>query len=193
MHQPNSRAGSLIPLFSTVCAGIALLSALPGIVASLTGSASTVGLLLATLACVAVGTIAGIWFLKRSIANPLGEIADVLEDLSSGEGDLAKDLALPGNSEVASIGSGYNAFMRRLRDMLDLIRRQAIRIAFESVQLRKQLMAAAADTEKQETLARDISSSCVTVTSTAEDVADRAEHLNTTASKHFEAAKDSEA
>ena len=191
-HQAPS-SGSLLPLFATICAGVALLSALPAIIVSLTAEQPALGLLGATVLAAGIGMLIGIIVLKRSLANPLGDIAAVLADLGSGQGDLAKDLTLPGDSDLGIIGRSYNAFMRQLRDMLDLIRRQAIRIAFESVQLRKQLMAAAADTEKQETLARDISSSCVTVTSTAEDVADRAEHLNTTASKHFAAAKDSEA
>jgi len=191
--QQASRSGSLIPLFATVSAGIAVLSSLPTIVTILAGGTASLNLLLATLACAIAGMGIGVWILKRSLATPLGEIAAVLDDLSSGAGNLAHDLSVQSHSDIGLIGRGYNAFMRQLRDMLDLIRRQAIRIAFESVQLRKQLMAAAADTEKQETLARDISTSCVTVTSTAEDVADRAEHLNATASKHFEAAKASEA
>ena len=128
MSQPNPqtrRAGSLVPLFVTLCGGIALLTALPTIIATLSGAMSSVVVLATTLACAAAASIAGVWFLKRSFANPLGEIASVLEDLSAGEGDLARDLSVQGEGEIGVIGRGYNAFMQRLRQMLDMIRNQA--------------------------------------------------------------------
>lgn len=188
----SASTGTLLTLLSFVSVVIAVITALPVIVGTLFGSFGETTLLIATLIAAVLAVTGGVWFLHRAIVAPLGMVADVLEDVSTGAGDLAHDLQLNADAEFGMISRGYNDFMKRLRDMLDLIRRQAILIAFESVQLRKQLAAATADTEKQEMLARDISSSCASVTDTAVNVSERATQLNNTASRHFEAAQNSE-
>jgi len=71
--------------------------------------------------------------------------------------------------------------MTNLRTLIDMIRGQTVLIASESVQLKQHLTTAATAAQTQESLSRDISSSCGAVTDTVVDVAHRVERLNLSA------------
>ncbi|MGE5385446.1 MAG: methyl-accepting chemotaxis protein, partial [Betaproteobacteria bacterium] len=105
---------------------------------------------------------------------------------------LAQNLELSNNSVLGLIGRNYNAFLGKLREMLDIIRRQAVRIAVEAVRVKDHLSNAAAGTEKQEALARDISVSCAAVTDTAVNVSSRAAALNAVAQNRLDDARHSQ-
>ncbi|HRE16698.1 MAG TPA: methyl-accepting chemotaxis protein [Rhodocyclaceae bacterium] len=172
-----------MPFIAGICAGIAIVSLLPFLGAALTGSGGAPsGTLIFIAVVVALVTVAvATLLLRRALLAPLTEISQIIEEAASGEGNLSRDAELKANGELRAVGQNYNSFMKKLRDLLDLIRRQAIRIAVEAVQVKQHLGDAATSTEKQEALAREIAVSCASVTETASDVSSRAAALNASA------------
>ena len=189
MHQ--ARPGDITSLLIVVLGGVAIATALPILIASLISGPAGAGwtIPLVTLLCAATAIALGTLYLRRALANPLVKISGVLANASSGQGNLAENVTLPPESHLASIGLSYNTFVAKLRDMLDVIRRQAIHIAADAVSVKDHLASAAAGTEKQEALARDISISCAAVTDTASGVSSRATALNENATSRLEDAR----
>jgi len=129
--------------------------------------------------------------LRKTLAKPLLDIALSVQDATE-KGNMARDLPERPHVETSLLSRNYNGFLAKLREVFDLVRRQAIRIAREAVQVKDYLNVAAATTEKQEALVRDISASCAAVTDTASGVAGRATTLNEVAEQRLEDAKHSQ-
>jgi len=190
----NGEKNSLTPFLVVVLVVCTLLAALPAVLFVLFSvSAPGWGLALLSLACALVAIIAGTLLLRRRLLKPLRDIAAVVEKASSGQGDLSQNLPDGHDSEIGQIRRNYNAFLAKLRDALDLIRRQAIHIASEAVMVKIHLTTAATTTEKQEALAHKISVSCAAVTDTASGVSKRASSLNQVAKERLDDAKHSQA
>lgn len=188
----SKSVGNLTPLLVSTLGGIAAITALPSLYLLLFPSNPGWSFTLTTFLLAIAASAIGVAVLRRALLNPLREIAGAIAEASSGQGNLANNLQLSSQSELGLIGSNYNSFLAKLRDMLDLIRRQAIRIAVEAVRVKDHLTTAAASTDKQEALARDISVSCAAVTDTAGRVSSRAVSLNSAAMSRLEDARHSQ-
>jgi len=189
----NKNTAGLTPFLAVTLGLCALLAALPAVLFVLfSASAPGWGLVLLSLACALIATFAGTLLLRRRFLKPLRDIAAAVEKASSGQGDLSQNLPDGSDSEIGQISDNYNSFLAKLRNALDLIRRQAIHIASEAVWVKTHLTTAAATTEKQEALAHKISVSCAAVTDTASGVSKRANSLNQVAQERLDDAKHSQ-
>jgi methyl-accepting chemotaxis protein len=56
--------------------------------------------------------------LKRSVSNPLEELIQKTKDLSSGNGDLTKELSFKGNDEIAQASQSVNTFIQKVRQLI---------------------------------------------------------------------------
>jgi len=184
-------ARSLTPLLVTVLAASTLLSALPSLLILIGVQASWI-IPVSSLVLAAVAVVIGVIILRRAVLAPLDTIAEAIEQAASGQGNLTKNLEIGSHSSFAPLSGHYNNFLAKLREMLEMIRRQAIRIASEAVRLKDHQSGAATSSEKQESLARDISTSCAAVTNTATGVSSRALSLNSAAMRHLEDARHSQ-
>lgn len=57
--------------------------------------------------------------LVRSVTRPLNEIRDRMKNLASAEGDLTSELSIDTHAELIELAGGFNAFLARLRDMIN--------------------------------------------------------------------------
>lgn len=57
--------------------------------------------------------------LVRSVTRPLDEIRDRMRSLASAEGDLTRELEIDTHAELIDLAGGFNAFLARLREMID--------------------------------------------------------------------------
>ncbi|MGF2685973.1 methyl-accepting chemotaxis protein [Marinobacter sp. DUT-3] len=57
--------------------------------------------------------------LVRSVTRPLNEIRDRMKNLASAEGDLTRELSIDTHAELIELAGGFNAFLARLRDMIN--------------------------------------------------------------------------
>ena len=187
----NHSTGSLTRVLAGILGCCTLVAALPALLFFLFYRTATPGwgLPLLSLLCAIAASAVGVGILQRLLVKPLREILGVVEEAASGQGNLSQNLPSGKDNEIGSIISNYNGFLAKLREALDLIRRQAIHIATESVRVKDHLSLAATTTEKQEALARDISISCAAVTDTAGGVSNRAASLNEFAQDHLDDAR----
>ena len=186
---------NLRPLLYGMVAFVAIATALPLLLHLITSGFDAPLGFVSALSMIVLGTlalIAGCLVIGRKIVPPLNDVNRILEKAASGDGDLATDVDVHETSPIGGIGRNYNTLMSKLRQLIDLIRSQTVLIASESVQLKQHLTTAASGAQQQESLARDISTSCAAVTDAAVNVAQRAAALNETASLHLEGAQASE-
>lgn len=57
--------------------------------------------------------------LVRSVTRPLDRIRDRMINLASAEGDLTRELTIETHSELIALADGFNAFLAKLRDMVN--------------------------------------------------------------------------
>ena len=186
--------GWLLSIGFGVLGLVTLVTALPSLYVRLTlgPGAPGWGLPLATVAFAVLAATLAVLHLAHGLLAPLARLADLLAKAGTGDGDLSRDLDLPPGARLGPLARSYNAFVAKLRLMLDTIRRQAVKIAAESVRVKDHLTQAVASTERQEALARDIRASCSEVTETASGVAGRAATLNLASRGRLEEARRSQ-
>ncbi|MCK7552298.1 methyl-accepting chemotaxis protein [Marinobacter goseongensis] len=68
---------------------------------------------------VSVLSILVLVLLVRSVTRPLNEIRDRMKSLASAEGDLTRELSIDTHAELIELAGGFNAFLARLRDMIN--------------------------------------------------------------------------
>jgi methyl-accepting chemotaxis protein len=83
-------------------------------------TASSLGRLQLTLGIVvSIIAIFAIYLLVRSIIAPLKLIQSRVENLASNEGDLTQSLAVDSHAELIALGGGFNAFIAKLKYLID--------------------------------------------------------------------------
>ena len=73
---------------------------------------------------VALAALAAV-FLSRSISRPIIKTAAVLRDISEGEGDLTKTIAVKGKDEIADMSRYFNLTLEKIRNLIISIKQQA--------------------------------------------------------------------
>ncbi|WP_111497360.1 methyl-accepting chemotaxis protein [Marinobacter bohaiensis] len=61
--------------------------------------------------------------LVRSVTRPLDQIRDRMSNLASAEGDLTQELEIDTHAELIGLADGFNAFLAKLRDMINDLKR----------------------------------------------------------------------
>ncbi|KAA1173170.1 methyl-accepting chemotaxis protein [Marinobacter salinexigens] len=70
----------------------------------------------AVVVIVAIGLLI---LLVGSVTRPLDEIRNRMRNLASAEGDLTRELAIDTHAELIDLAGGFNAFLARLREMVN--------------------------------------------------------------------------
>ncbi|MBU2873706.1 methyl-accepting chemotaxis protein [Marinobacter salexigens] len=64
----------------------------------------------------------------RSVIRPLEVIRDRMNNLSSAEGDLTRELDIDTHAELIELAGGFNAFLARLREMINDLKAVNVRV-----------------------------------------------------------------
>ncbi|WP_028865379.1 methyl-accepting chemotaxis protein [Psychromonas aquimarina] len=84
--------------------------------ADMSSMAQSLGSLQLTLGIlVSVAAVFSIWIVIRSIISPLKIIQSRVENLGSAEGDLTQTIEVESHAELIALGSGFNAFISKLK------------------------------------------------------------------------------
>nr|WP_236237903.1 methyl-accepting chemotaxis protein [Pseudomonas faucium] len=67
---------------------------------------------------VAVLGVLMMWLTARSVSRPLLHVAQVLEDIAEGEGDLTRRLAYPGRDELGRLSRAFDRFLEHLQPVI---------------------------------------------------------------------------
>jgi len=61
-------------------------------------------------------------FLSRSISKPIVNVVDTLKDISEGEGDLTKRIAVRSDDEIGDLSNYFNKTMEKIRNLIGIIK-----------------------------------------------------------------------
>jgi methyl-accepting chemotaxis protein len=99
---------------------------------------------------------ASAWWLRRRLVAPLDDLRQRLDDMASGEGDLASELPESGPGELAAVARSFNRFLAQLRPIFADVRRQAVNVAFESARVASRMKDSSAIAARQQALTETI-------------------------------------
>jgi len=78
------------------------------------------------IAVLAIIITAGILFLILSnIIRPIVHVTDTLKDISEGEGDLTRTIAINSKDEIGSLAHYFNRTLEKIKDLVIIIKRQS--------------------------------------------------------------------
>ena len=64
-----------------------------------------------------------VWLMARSVTRPILSVANMLEDIASGEGDLTRRLAYDKKDELGQLASWFNRFLDKLQPTIAEVKR----------------------------------------------------------------------
>ncbi|MDR0456225.1 MAG: methyl-accepting chemotaxis protein [Treponema sp.] len=64
-------------------------------------------------------------FLSRSISKPIVRVADTLKDISEGEGDLTRSIAVSSKDEIGDLALYFNKTLEKIKNLIVLIKQEA--------------------------------------------------------------------
>jgi methyl-accepting chemotaxis protein len=67
----------------------------------------------------------GIFFMAKSISNPIKRLSSMLKDLSEGEGDLTKEISITSKDEIEDLAHYFNLTIGKIRNLVQVIKREA--------------------------------------------------------------------
>jgi methyl-accepting chemotaxis protein len=70
--------------------------------------------------------IAAALFFARSISRPIIKVANNLKDISEGEGDLTRSIAVSSRDEIGSLALYFNKTLEKIRNLIVTIKKEAI-------------------------------------------------------------------
>ncbi|HPQ68794.1 MAG TPA: methyl-accepting chemotaxis protein [bacterium] len=91
----------------------------PEIVAPINSIAMSL-LLVGSIALIVL-IVAMVLIITRSISNPINQTADMLRDISEGEGDLTVQLDVTSDDEIGKLSEYFNQFVKKLRNSIQQV------------------------------------------------------------------------
>jgi methyl-accepting chemotaxis protein len=76
-------------------------------------------------AAVLVMVVLAALFLSNSISKPIVKVADTLKDISEGEGDLTRSIAVNSKDEIGSLALYFNKTLEKIKNMIVTIKKEA--------------------------------------------------------------------
>ena len=113
--------------------------------------------------------------IMRSITRPLREVADALQNIAGGEGDLTQQLTYKGNDEIGELSQSFNTFTDKLRTIIIDLQQTAGVLQQSSSELDKAARNSLDSSERQLQETEQIATSMNEVTYSVQEVAKNAE------------------
>ncbi|MHB8709406.1 MAG: methyl-accepting chemotaxis protein, partial [Desulfuromonadales bacterium] len=122
------------------------------------------------IGAIAVALIAALLF-SRTLTQPLREMVGNLREIAQGEADLSHTLEVRSQDELGELAGNFNAFVGRLRDMVERIRAAAADTFSATEQIRRTSQEVSAGTVRQATSLEDSFQAIQGIDESAIDVA----------------------
>jgi methyl-accepting chemotaxis protein len=157
----------------------ALLAALPGYL--------TVCIILFLVALLAGVFIAAM--LYHYSTKPLHRVNSVFSEMSADDADLSKDVPEAGFGEFKNLFSGYNQFLKHLRQIIDKIRAMSINIAIDSTKLSKKISQTNEKSTEQAELSNLVSTASNDANIAISEISENTQYVSDQTSRNLENAK----
>ena len=138
---------------------------------------STISAIVAALIGGGIGMLI-IFFVSGAIAGPIGRAAEMLREISEGQGDLTRRLKVETEDEVGALAGAFNRFIESLNRIMADVRGSSVTIASASKEIAMGNMDLSARTESQASSLEETSSAMKELTSTVQQNADNAREAN---------------
>ncbi|MCB1725269.1 MAG: methyl-accepting chemotaxis protein [Gammaproteobacteria bacterium] len=122
-----------------------------------------------------------VWLIGRNVAGPLLHATRMMNEISSGDGDLDVALDASGNDEVAKLAGGFNAFVGTIRDLVSRVKQSARAIDGVTEQLTRTAASTGERITTQQSATAQIATAMTEMAATVQEVAARTAEVAGTA------------
>ncbi len=122
--------------------------------------------------------VAGLWWLlSKGITRPIRHAADMLRDISEGEGDLTKRLEVKSRDEIGEMATYFNRFVEKLQGIIGRVVGNADTVASSATELSASSTQIAANVEEMAAQATSVASSTEEIATTVNTISSAAEEM----------------
>ena len=114
-------------------------------------------------------------FLCTRLFKPLTNVADALEQISNGSGDLTQRIRVESNDEVGRLANGFNKFVASLQELMLHIRRQSETLSNQSISTANRATLTAEELSNQQQEINMVATAVTEMTSATQEIANHAE------------------
>ncbi|MBL4832025.1 MAG: methyl-accepting chemotaxis protein, partial [Aliivibrio sp.] len=132
-------------------------------------------LILVGVAITLLFTFIATWLISKVI-NPLNHVGKMLEEISSGEGDLTRRLDDSTNDEIGALSGSYNRFVESLADMLKQVQSTTTQLLEGVKSIDVQMNNISQDVLKQQSQTEMMATAIQEMGHTADEIASNANH-----------------
>jgi len=122
--------------------------------------------------------IVAYWITLKIVVTPVRSVADKLNDISQGEGDLTQQLEVRGKDEIADLSSGFNDFSQQIRDLISQLVNAIGQLSTTSTELNSQSDETRSQMLNQQKATDTVSSSMENMTQKVESVSNAVQAAN---------------
>ena len=116
-----------------------------------------------------------VFIVGRLINNSIAEVADSLEEIASGEGDLTRRLSTPSNDAIGRLVTGFNTFMDKLQGIIREITGSTSQLATAAEEMSSISHESNEGVSKQQAQTEQVAAAMNEMTATVTEVARHAE------------------
>jgi methyl-accepting chemotaxis protein len=156
-----------------------MLAAIPGMM--------TIGIILFLVALLASLFIAAM--LHYYAAKPLHRINTIFSEMGTDDADLSKDVPEAGFGDLKNLFSGYNQFLKHLREIIEKIRSMSIHIAIDSTKLSKKITQTTEKSTEQAELSNLVSGASNDANLAISEISENTQYVSDQTSRNLENAK----
>jgi len=129
-----------------------------------------------------ITVIASIYFVyNRSIAKPLASLQNGVDELTSGNTDLTKQLVVKGNDEISSLAAGFNNLVSNHKDFVTNIHEATAQLENAASSMAQVTSSAQEDANQQNTQINNIATAINEMASTVQEIASKTSEAETSA------------
>lgn len=143
-----------------------------------------VGILLVVVLCLLFWNM-----YKYLMTKPLSRVNSLFLHLASGSTDLSKDIEVLPNPELADVSKGYNAFMLKIRAIIENLRESGLRIAIDSTRMHRIVKETSAKTSQQTELSDQVAIFSSDANTAIKEVAENAQFVSQKTSSNLDKIK----
>lgn len=144
---------------------------------------------LIVIACSALITIAILVLMRRTILTPLNKTVDLLDNMTTGEGDLTQRFDLKSNDEIGAMARGFDKLIQKLHTMVSTLLGSTNNLSSAISDLSLLTKESTLAAEKLNDEADQVSTAVNEMASTAHEVASRSQKAHETATQANDSAK----
>lgn len=139
-----------------------------GAIDSLTIRSRFIGLFMLLVALIGCG--GAWWVLQYKLAIPLGRLAQRMEDIAKGDGDLTDRVEVHGHNEIDEVGRWFNVFIERIEQIVIRVTRNSGALAVAARDLAEIARETASQTALQQEQATGITASMHDISTAVEQI-----------------------